>query len=184
MEITTHAGGTDQNRQGFSGSCGPGKSGIRFLSGLFVDRATMERANPIKTSGIHRQHPKSRKAIHKQDYLSQRWQERHKIPMDEKINLQKVLDVIYGAIDALNDSLPKDRRIEKSPQASLFDQSGAVDSLGLTLLIVGLEQKIEKELGVRVTLVNDAVMDMEGSPFKNVSTLASYISKLVAEQNG
>jgi len=104
--------------------------------------------------------------------------------MDEKINLQKVLDVIYGAIDALNDSLPKDRRIEKSPQASLFDQSGAVDSLGLTLLIVGLEQKIEKELGVRVTLVNDAVMDMEGSPFKNVSTLASYISKLVAEQNG
>lgn len=106
--------------------------------------------------------------------------------MNEKINPnpEKILNVIYAAIDALNESLPKDRRVEKSPQAILFDDSGAVDSLGLTLLIVGLEQKLEEEMGVRVTLVNDAVMDKEGSPFKNVSTLASYISKLVAEQNG
>lgn len=106
--------------------------------------------------------------------------------MNEKaiINSDKILGVIYKAIDALNDSLPKDRRIEKSPQASLFDQSGAVDSLGLTLLIVGLEQRIEEELGVRVTLVNDQVLSKEGSPFNNVKVLTDHIAKLVDEQNG
>ncbi|MDP2654676.1 MAG: hypothetical protein Q8Q08_11695 [Candidatus Omnitrophota bacterium] len=100
------------------------------------------------------------------------------------INSEKILNVIYAAIDALNDSLPKDRRIQKSPQAPLFDESGAVDSLGLTLLIVGLEQKIEEELGARVTLVNDQAFSKESSPFQNVDTLAKYISQLVEGQNG
>jgi D-alanine--poly(phosphoribitol) ligase subunit 2 len=106
--------------------------------------------------------------------------------MDENIikNSERILGVIYAAIDALNDSLPKERRVEKSPEAHLFDSSGVVDSLGLTLLIVGLEQKIEEELGVRVTLVNDEVMSKETSPFQNVGTLTKYISKLVAEQDG
>lgn len=100
------------------------------------------------------------------------------------VNYEKILNAIYGAIDTLNDSLPKDRKIVKSPQAGLFDSSGAVDSLGLTLLIVGLEQRIEDELGVRVILVSGDVLSQENSPFNNVGTLANYISKLVAEQNG
>ena len=92
---------------------------------------------------------------------------------------EKVLRVIYKALDSLNESLPKDKRIEKSPHAPLFDGSGVIDSLGLTILIVALEQLIEEDLGARVTLVNDTVMSSDQSPFQNISTLADYISNLI-----
>lgn len=106
--------------------------------------------------------------------------------MNEKnnTNSEKIRGVIYEAIDALNDSLPKERRIEKSPQSSLFDETGAVDSLGLTLLIVSLEQKLEEQLGLRVTLVSDMAPSSEGGPFQNVYTLTNHILELAAEQNG
>jgi acyl carrier protein len=104
------------------------------------------------------------------------------IPLNESKS-KTILDVIYKAIDTLNESLPKNRRIEKFPGAVLFDGAGILDSLGLTILIVSLEQNIEEELGVTVTLVNETFMHQDRSPFRNVSVLAEYISKLVNEKN-
>ena len=106
--------------------------------------------------------------------------------MDDRTNKnsQKILDIIYKAIDALNDTLPHDRKVEKSPEAGLFNDLGAVDSLGLTLMIVDLEQKIEEDLGVRLTLVNNDTLSQEDSPFNNVSALAQYIESMIDAQNG
>lgn len=97
---------------------------------------------------------------------------------------EKILNIIYAAIDDLNDSLPKDKKIQKTPDASLFGNSGTIDSLGLTILIVSLEQKIEEGLGITVTLVNDTVMSKDESPFQTVNTLANYISTLIDQKNG
>jgi len=59
-----------------------------------------------------------------------------------------------------------------------------LDSLGLVELIVDVEQRLEAELGVAVTLADERAMSLRQSPFRTVDTLADYICVLAAEQNG
>ena len=100
-------------------------------------------------------------------------------------NREKVLQAIYKAFDQVNETLPKEKHIEKTPQTVLLGGEGAIDSLGLTMLIVAIEQKIEEELDTVITLVDSSTMSEEHSPFLSVEKLAAHISSLVEEkQNG
>lgn len=97
-------------------------------------------------------------------------------------NKEKVLQAIYGAIDQVNETLPKEKHIEKTPQTMLFGAEGAIDSLGLTMLIVAIEQKIEEEFDAVITLVDSSTMSEERSPFRNVEKLTFHITTLLEEK--
>jgi acyl carrier protein len=94
----------------------------------------------------------------------------------------KIFETIYKAFDQVNETLPKDKHIEKSPETVLLGEEGAIDSLGLTMLIVAIEQKIEEEFGVVITLVDASTMSKEHSPFRNVNKLAGHITMLLKEK--
>lgn len=63
----------------------------------------------------------------------------------------------------------------------LIGKGSILDSLGLVTLIVDLEQKLEDDHGISVTLVNDRAMSQKNSPFRTVQTLTDYIYGLVSE---
>ncbi len=80
-------------------------------------------------------------------------------------------------------TLPKEKHIEKSPQTVLLGEAGAIDSLGLTMLIVAIEQKIEEEFDAVITLVDSSTMSDEHSPFQSIEMLVDYIASLLKEFN-
>jgi D-alanine--poly(phosphoribitol) ligase subunit 2 len=93
----------------------------------------------------------------------------------------RIIKSIYKAIAEVNDQLPKNRKLKKSVDTVLYGKSEKLDSLGLVMLIVAAEQKVQEEFGAALTLANERALAQKNSPFKTVKTLANYISMLLKE---
>ena len=90
----------------------------------------------------------------------------------------KVMRVIFRAIDDVNQQLPGERRLEKSPETMLLGSEG-LDSLGLVSFIVATEQRLEEEFGSPVSLFNEDELSPEGNAFRTIGTLTEYVVTLL-----
>lgn len=97
-------------------------------------------------------------------------------------NKEKVIQAIYSAIDEVNRLLPKRLRSDKSPDAVIIGKGGKLDSLGLVNLIVAIEEKIEEEFGVKISLTNEEAMSETNRPLRSIRALTDYISLLLEEK--
>lgn len=95
---------------------------------------------------------------------------------------EKVFQIIYRAIDELNQQLPAGQQIPKSPDIILFGSSGTLDSLGLINLIVAIEQDIEEALGVTINLTHEITLLQETHPFRTIHALTNTILLLIKEK--
>ena len=93
----------------------------------------------------------------------------------------RILQAIYRAVDLVNEERPAGKGLQKSPQTTLFGKGGQLDSLGLVSFIVEVEQQVEEELGVSITLADERAMSQQKSPFLTIQSLADYVSLLVKE---
>jgi acyl carrier protein len=94
----------------------------------------------------------------------------------------KAIEVIYSAIDDLNEQLSADRKLDKNPETVLLGSGGKIDSVSFINFIVLLEEKCQDKFGVPVCLTGEAVAMDDSYPFRNVGTLVEHICKLVEEQ--
>ena len=95
---------------------------------------------------------------------------------------EKILQLIYEVIDVINTQLPIEDNIEKHDTTALFGSGSKLDSIGLINLIVAVEQNIEDEFDVTITLADERAMSQETSPFRTVGTLTDYIEILLGEK--
>jgi acyl carrier protein len=63
----------------------------------------------------------------------------------------------------------------------LVGKGAVLDSLGVVSLIVEIEQRVEAEHGVSVTLANDKAMSQKNSPFRTVGVLVDHLLATIAE---
>jgi acyl carrier protein len=61
----------------------------------------------------------------------------------------------------------------------LFGRQGLLDSMGLVTLVVAVEQAIEDELGLSVSLADERALSQRNSPYRTVGTLADYAGTLL-----
>jgi acyl carrier protein len=61
----------------------------------------------------------------------------------------------------------------------LFGRDGLLDSMGLVTLVVAVEQAIEDEYGVSVSLADDRALSQRTSPYRTVGSLAEYAEGLL-----
>jgi acyl carrier protein len=64
----------------------------------------------------------------------------------------------------------------------LLGGGGVVDSLGLVSLIVSLEQAIDDEWHVNLSLADERAMSQTRSPYRTVGSLAEYVTGLIVEE--
>ena len=95
---------------------------------------------------------------------------------------EKLSKAIFRAVHDFNQNLSAEERLEESIDTALFGESGKLDSLGLVNLIVLIEQEIEDEYGVSITIADERAISRKKSPFKTIRRLADYISLLLEEQ--
>ncbi|HEY4106946.1 MAG TPA: hypothetical protein VGM44_23760 [Polyangiaceae bacterium] len=65
----------------------------------------------------------------------------------------------------------------------LVGKDAVLDSLGVVSLIVEVEQRVESEHSVSVTLANDKAMSARNSPFRTVGVLADHVVAMVTEES-
>jgi acyl carrier protein len=61
----------------------------------------------------------------------------------------------------------------------LFGRQGLLDSMGLVTLVIAVEQAIEDELGVSVSLADAKALSQRASPYRTVGSLAEYAGGLI-----
>jgi len=70
-----------------------------------------------------------------------------------------------------------------SEDTVLVGKDAVLDSLGVVSLIVEVEQRVEAEHNVSVTLANDKAMSQRNSPFRTVGVLTDHVVAMVAEES-
>ena len=95
------------------------------------------------------------------------------------INTDEIIQVIFQAIDELNEQLPKEERLDKFVDMELFGSGGNLDSLKLVSLITTLEQKIDEKFGIAVTLFDHLATAENDNPFTSVSSLADFVALIL-----
>ena len=93
----------------------------------------------------------------------------------------KVVAAINSAIDDLNEVLAPDERLAKSAEVALIGQDARLDSLGLVNLIVLVEEKIQQQFGIGITLVDERAMSQSKSPFRTLGTLAEFVQEQLTD---
>jgi len=97
------------------------------------------------------------------------------------MNKEKINQIVFDAIDTLNQQQPKDRQLAKQADTPLMGTNSFLDSFGLVSLIVEVEQGLSDQFGVEISLADENSMSQRRSPFRNVETLADYIFMRIQE---
>ena len=96
-------------------------------------------------------------------------------------NIERVRKVIFCAIDVVNEQMSEDKRIDQNADIVLFGKGGRLDSLGLLNLMIAMEEKIEEEFGLTLTLASEEAMSLDRSPFRTIESLTNYTSQLLSD---
>ncbi|MBO2942765.1 acyl carrier protein [Paenibacillus sp. F411] len=72
--------------------------------------------------------------------------------------------------------------VECGLQTPLYGRDGKLDSLGLVTLLVAVEQSIEEEFEVSLSLSELAAASQNENPFQSVASLAGYVSRQLSLQ--
>ena len=96
---------------------------------------------------------------------------------------EQILQIIFGAIDEINKLSLSARKLDKTPDVKLYGKDGQLDSLMLVNLIVAIEQNIEEEFEVSLTIADEKAMSQKNSPFRTISSLAEYLEVLLNKES-
>jgi acyl carrier protein len=89
--------------------------------------------------------------------------------------------LFFNVIDEFNAQADEDKQIEKHTGVTLFGDGGVLDSLGLVNLITLIEEHVEDEYDLTITLADEKAMSRKTSPFRTVGSLIAYVSELLEE---
>ena len=96
-------------------------------------------------------------------------------------NIKTIENLIITSIKEINEQLPQEQQFSTTLKTVLFGKDGKLDSLGLVTLLVTIEQNIEDEFDVSITIADERAFSQKRSPFRTIGTLADYIDMLLKE---
>src|SRR5438067_2295929 len=91
-----------------------------------------------------------------------------------------VEDVVLEAMRATNLARDPAARLVVSPDAPLFGPDSPLDSLGLVMLLLDVEEALRAK-GHDVVLSDERAVSQKRSPFRSVRSLVDYIGVLLRE---
>jgi acyl carrier protein len=86
----------------------------------------------------------------------------------------RLLQMVYDCIDELNENF--NWAIEKSECEQLFGSEASLDSLGVVNFISLVEEKIQEEFGVQLSLAEEIIAAQERLAFQTVGELATFLA--------
>ncbi|HJX89921.1 MAG TPA: hypothetical protein VJ372_05455 [Pyrinomonadaceae bacterium] len=89
----------------------------------------------------------------------------------------QIENIVSCAIDRVNELLPTGQPLQKERPTALLGRSGRLDSMGFVNLVVALEEELEKQLGMAVSLADELMMDGQG--LGTVGELHELIARVI-----
>ncbi|MBI5571096.1 MAG: acyl carrier protein [Desulfomonile tiedjei] len=86
-----------------------------------------------------------------------------------------VVEVLLGCLSVLAQEEPDRFKLDLSEETILFGYDAGLDSLGLVMLLLSVEEALHARHGVSVPLMDERALSQRHSPFRTVRTLTDYI---------
>ena len=93
-----------------------------------------------------------------------------------------VIEALKEGLDSSSDEARVVAINKADENTRLFGGGGLLDSMGVVILLSDLEDKLDDEYDVILSLASDSTMSKARSPFRNVKSLAKYIIAAVEEE--
>ena len=93
-----------------------------------------------------------------------------------------VIEALKEGLDSSSDEARVVAINKADENTRLFGGGGLLDSMGVVILLSDLEDKLDDEYDVMLSLASDSTMSKTRSPFRNVKSLAKYIIAAVEEE--
>ena len=93
--------------------------------------------------------------------------------------MKEYVEIVLSTLHEMGNEDNNQQLLEANEKTKLFGSSGVLDSVGIVFLITELEEKVYDEFDVEITLADERAMSQRTSPFRNVESLAKYLSELV-----
>jgi len=98
--------------------------------------------------------------------------------------MREIDRVVYDAVEQFKNDHLEYPGLDAREDVVLFGEGGVLDSLGLVNLIVAVEEAIEADLGVVVTIADEHALEATENPFRTIEALTGYAARLVSEARG
>ncbi len=96
------------------------------------------------------------------------------------LTFDTALEAVQNAAREINLSLPEDEQVSTDPDAVLFGEGSALDSMGLVNVVMAAEQYVSDEIGEDIVLASEAAMSRKRSPYRSLRALAEYAVEVSA----
>ncbi len=97
------------------------------------------------------------------------------------IDRAAAVDIVIRSLRELLEQLG-DTPPNITEETVIVGKDAIVDSLGVVSLVVEVEQRLEAEHNLGVTLASEKAMSQRTSPFRTVGVLADYICQVATEE--
>jgi acyl carrier protein len=90
----------------------------------------------------------------------------------------RAIEVVLASLASVREFASGGASAEYSEETVLVGNQAVLDSLGVVSLIIEVEQTLEIDDDLSLTLASDKAMSQKNSPFRTVGVLADYICEL------
>lgn len=88
---------------------------------------------------------------------------------------EKIMTIIINEVKNIGISTNNLNLIDVTKNTKLYGREGNLDSLTLIRLAINIEENLNDELDLEVSIVDDKAMSQTRSPFRDVQSLIDYI---------
>jgi len=99
------------------------------------------------------------------------------------IDYETAITAMQAAVAEINLSRPAEDAISTDPDAVLFGDGSALDSVGLVQVVMAAEAHLADATGVDLVLASEAAMSRKRSPYRALCHLAEYAVEIAASEN-
>lgn len=94
-------------------------------------------------------------------------------------NRDSVQQIIFDALEALNQERGSDEQIDIGVGTALFGPDATLNSLELVSVVVDIEMSVADRFSETISLTDDKAMERDPVPFVTVAALTDYIVELL-----
>lgn len=90
---------------------------------------------------------------------------------------KETLDVIYNCVVELNKQLPEEGRLSLNESTAIVGKDSNLDSLGLVMLLINIEEKI-RHIGIETNIL-DVSSQSDQPPFVTIGDMAHWLENQI-----
>ena len=91
--------------------------------------------------------------------------------------MSDILQSIYDTVEEVNRQLPNEQQLQRSPDTIIVGDGGVLDSLGVISFLVALEDRLSRETGNTITLLDEEIISKSDGPLKTIGHIEQFITR-------